>query len=73
MSERAERCENCRFWDLDGVFLVAAPDDEARDRFSECHRYPPTQGFFEEVDQNFIPRFPVTLNNQWCGEFQPNQ
>ncbi len=63
MSERRERCETCRFWDSphvdqqeDGLCRRHAPRCFPRKEESETLRY---------------PRWPLTLNDEWCGEWQP--
>lgn len=87
MSERAQRCETCRFWE---VVLEDA-------RFGDCKRHPPQLSdhalrFYAEnptpddpeelglVEESLMLRkarsvdvwfSPVTLNDNWCGEWQP--
>ena len=58
MSERAERCERCRFWEQ------SPPEPEGY-----CHRYPPTVFLMDDLDT--VECFPVTLSTVWCGEFKP--
>ncbi len=66
MSELTERCETCRFWNHDARDSYG--EDEA---FSYCRRYPPSMGFYHDVDENFTAMFPITVAYDWCGEWQP--
>lgn len=69
MSERAERCETCRFWERE--------EDTADDIFEEptlgqivvgeCHRYPPVR----QASEKMWAMFPLLPEGNWCGEWQP--
>lgn len=52
-------CENCRWW-------VAIKDS----MYGECHRYPPSVFYREEVyePQSFL--FPKTDVDSFCGDFK---
>jgi hypothetical protein len=50
------RCSNCAFY-------VA----EKKDEVGECHRYPPT--LLPEDSDVAIFTFPITAEDEWCGEF----
>lgn len=63
-------CEYCRFW-------VTRSSTDMR---GACHRYPPliVQGRMtppSHARPDWVPRpehyFPMTMHDQWCGEFQP--
>ncbi len=68
MSERAERCANCRFWH--------AIDSDA----GECRRYPPQlastdkqQATVEEWTEDgwhMTGAWPWTDDGGWCGEWE---
>jgi len=76
MSERAERCETCRFWDTEN-------SDEG---WGDCRRYPPTKMLFEIEamghdktsqdihnslgDSSSVWVWPYTESDDWCGEWQ---
>lgn len=85
MSERPERCENCRFWQElpDGHQLYVDNNNEC----GHCRRYPPqfdaayVAEKMRDEDQAHINEsalvtawcFPVTVKKEWCGEFQPKE
>lgn len=50
------RCENCSFY-------VA----EKNNSVGECHRYPPK--LMPEDNDMAIFAFPITGEDEWCGEF----
>lgn len=50
------RCDRCAFY-------VA----EKKDEVGECHRYPPT--LLPEDSDVAIFTFPITAEDEWCGEF----
>ena len=75
MSERTERCDNCRFWDgwIDG--------NEDDGYLGHCRRYPPTfapQKCIEDYFGNSVDvseplclgLWPLTDESWWCGEWQ---
>lgn len=74
---RAERCENCRFWYRQYVAL------DKPDRLAQCLRYPPAVvgigAMMNEfplvtLDEEYeSSRFPVTAQDDWCGEWQPQR
>ena len=56
----SEKCENCRFWDkMRGVKLE-------RTLVGKCRRFPPHESNRERI----CDVFPVTLQTDFCGEFQ---
>ncbi len=74
-SERAERCETCRFWALlpDGDQaddpVVADADDGTR--IGNCRRFPPKKADgAATVYESCGWACPVTVSDEWCGEWQ---
>jgi hypothetical protein len=70
MSEpRPDRCETCRFWDL----RIGDSDEGA----GVCRRHAPVAATpavnvsqkVEDQTASF-PSWPLTLNDEWCGEWQ---
>ena len=59
-----KECGLCKFWE---------EIDETDGLDGDCHRYPPRQlGFgvpYNEISNGDHFGFPVTCNNDWCGEF----
>lgn len=63
-----ETCAGCRFWNLENMdaktsFLV----------FGECRRYPPTRPSVDPKDAvspllDWL--WPLTEEDDWCGEFR---
>lgn len=53
-----ERCETCRFWKRDEMFPEST--------YGECRRYPPTGN----INLSESSWFPLTVNEDWCGEWQ---
>lgn len=70
MTERTERCVNCKWWDMDTAEEWYEGNDMPRT--SNCHRYPPIIRPLpgEQLD-GMDTRFPVTLESEYCGEFTP--
>lgn len=72
---RAERCETCRFWYREYVCM------DKPDRLAECLRYPPIvigsmlhgAPFVTLDEEHEAARFPVTDQDEWCGEWQPKR
>lgn len=70
--ERAERCECCRFWEREEDDKIGVGD---------CRRYPPAMALVQTsdcLDDEWTVRrpaynggFPITFEDDWCGEFQP--
>ena len=64
MSEREERCENCKFW-----FRLNA--------YGHCRRYPPIPSMYADSDGrgSYVgiaeTNWPETSVGQWCGEYSP--
>ena len=83
MTERQERCETCRFWevfdDREPLERLMQPEIVALnpelaglkvpndDRQGWCHRYPPS--VIHEAHED--PVFPWSPTDDWCGEYQP--
>lgn len=88
-TERPERCETCRFSDLDGRI-----DQEPGLEVATCRRYPPKiisalvmveaedddDGIHQRWDtahkastEEWNCQFPRVFFTSWCGEFQPKQ
>jgi hypothetical protein len=54
-------CSDCRWWH---VPPPQEGDDRSLDRaVGYCRRFPPTRR------DNGIGAWPITLNNDWCGEY----
>lgn len=62
---RAERCENCRWWEQ-------VPTIEKGEPIGFCRRYPETVIGLSDDDMP-ISTSPLTLFKQWCGEFNPDK
>lgn len=57
-----ECCDKCRF-----AFLLIENGDVTR-----CKRYPPTRKPAEGIEnENWVQ--PLTMIDDWCGEFQPRK
>lgn len=58
------RCKTCKWWKSMGII-----DDDAY--VGTCQRYPPSipVGISVGVDATF----PSVHDDQWCGEYQPNE
>lgn len=69
MAERKERCETCRFWNID-----EAGDNRDGVVTGGCHRYPPKP--FRSPDSDLIDfaadsfSFPIVHAIDWCGEWR---
>ena len=69
MSERAETCQNCRWWEP-----VSVDDDSADDQgegHGLCRRMPPFAGPDVGEDGSGVFHWgywPHTINDSWCGE-----
>ena len=61
MSEQAERCENCRFFN----------QEEEGNALGECRRRSPYLLSVEEDENSPIGAWPIVAAEEWCGEFQP--
>lgn len=64
------RCANCRFW-WDESFVDALGRNETKE--GDCRRYPPVLVRLPCIDENAEQRhfaFPVTYNDDCCGEWQ---
>ena len=64
-----ERCENCRFWKLHGGVMGI--------QYGQCRRKTPDYQIpppmLPSPDNVTIPPaaiFPLSLNFEWCGEYQ---
>lgn len=82
MTERQDRCENCRWWHKEGE-----PDPENYGKIAECRRAPPvvvphsviSLGKFRAAVHNasdgsgicYEGVWPETHSYDFCGEFQP--
>ena len=85
MAERKESCEHCRFWDkfeedgwgwcmrfppqLSDVMLrfgVDAALEEEKHRFEE-------ECYVHQINMPDAWHYPVTVEDHWCGEFQPRE
>lgn len=60
MSERAERCDRCRFWQ---------PTQDGSDN-GYCLRYPPVPLNNPLHPGSVLSWWPETAPDEWCGEFQ---
>jgi hypothetical protein len=62
------KCEDCKYWERN-----------KNEAFGECKRFPPiiTYGLYpkatEEDIQYNLGNFPNSMEDDWCGEFQPKQ
>lgn len=69
MSERADRCETCRYWDVwdDPVSATGSSF-----QFGECRRHAP-RPYLESDDPTLIEpvTWPNTRMTSWCGEWKP--
>lgn len=67
MSERAERCDGCKFW--------RATEDEPPSPEGWCQRHAPRPeiipGYRESGVASEYVVWPLTMRADWCGEFQP--
>ncbi len=74
MSDRPDRCETCRFWEV----YHLDPDDDPQYEPGECHRHPPTllqSDKLRRTDGNgniYIGKawWPETMPGDWCGEWE---
>ena len=59
MAERHERCDQCRWW-----------EGHANVKYDEgsCHRHAPRGRERDAAGEDIRP-WPITLNDDWCGEF----
>lgn len=67
MSERAERCETCKFWE-GYTGDVEHGNEPTR---GNCHRYPPRH--YPNPDSETLEDqydFPAVETDDWCGEWQ---
>ena len=57
----SEQCDGCRFWrlkePLEGEYKIVK---------GECKRYAP----YSRVPPNWVIPHPITLPDDWCGEFE---
>jgi hypothetical protein len=72
MSDAAERCATCRFWEL---LPKAHQEPDAGGLLGLCHRFPPTLQpheaiSFEAASSPDAWILPTTWNDFWCGEWQ---
>lgn len=79
--QREQRCETCRFWEVNDVTIKEGNDDP----FGTCHRWPPSKCFMqlplaiqkewnECADKTHDPTegfWPATKWHGWFGEWQP--
>jgi hypothetical protein len=65
VSERKERCEMCRFWDIESI----QPGEKG---VHPCRRFPPNVKLDGMVEGTDLPAvdFPLTYRDDWCGEWQ---
>ena len=63
-------CGNCKFWNHSATDRYLSEPWEEGVAFAECRRFPPTSGSQLDVTIEFFGRFPVTLSNEWCGEWK---
>jgi hypothetical protein len=78
MSERKERCDTCRFWEIDGLV-----GDEPDVCIGWCKRMPPTFpprevrehwiGDSMGSDGFTIGLWPHTQDINYCGEWKPRE
>jgi hypothetical protein len=60
-----ETYRSCRFWrELDR--LVDMPSKS----WGVCRRYPPSEKFEDDENDMEMGDWPLTWNDQWCGEWQ---
>lgn len=74
-----ECCAKCRFWDFIKKAGFTDPD-ELDDKWwwSHCRRFPPVAPvanacFWADGVPLDSPSYPLTQDDDWCGEFQPRQ
>lgn len=66
-----EQCDGCRFW----MEKSEEPDDVTGGAMGLCRRNPPVRAAYH--DQSVVTSewenwsHPFTLEDDWCGEFQP--
>ena len=72
MSERIERCENCRWWLSHRSILEDEAEPEEGDA-GECHRNAPIAHVEPEEGEsgNRMSVWPLTEIDDFCGEFAP--
>ncbi len=75
MSDRPDRCETCRFWE---VYHNGGPDEDPQYDPGECRRHPPT--LLQTMELRRIDAtaniyvgkawWPETMRDDWCGEWE---
>lgn len=68
---RTERCDRCKWWDLDAYAGEHKCGDEGVVE-AFCRRFPPPTCVQSEKHGDYSYRswpFPVTYENDFCGEF----
>jgi hypothetical protein len=71
-----ECCGKCRFWWREAADTYGDDDPIFGDEdFSQCRRFPKqhdsaSRGFQFEYEPFYHP---ITLQSDWCGEFQPKE
>jgi len=86
MSERKERCDKCKWWELRNAHADNTPYNDETE--GNCRRYPPTfnlgvlQDFLEDLpkelcepieasDESYMWQHPAMRGCAFCGEFTP--
>lgn len=61
----AENCGACKFWKKAASVIVG------QNKEGECHRYPPSLHLIPAPQGVMaMSKFPITLPEEWCGEFK---
>ena len=59
-----ETCGSCRFWDP--IWKLQSEDGDKKSKRGGCHRYAPHSSALTQS-------WPVTLADEWCGDFEPHK
>ncbi len=62
-------CSDCLYWQR----ITTAVEEDIIEPQGECHRYPPVLTLVAddaECETDLPWYFPVTLGDQWCGEYR---
>lgn len=67
------RCDRCRFWKMDRFYADKTVVVKNDDRSGECRRNAPIATIPKrspEDDYSRLPIWPLTMANEWCGEWE---
>ena len=77
--QRPQRCENCRWHDVDGLYKMYRENADGMGNLGFCRRRPPIPGqwriptddpYVARVDYFMFADWPETSEDDFCGEWE---